>query len=45
MGNLYSAYHIAKENRHTDITCNTKEPQQEYRLGTVSNSLLGDIKI
>ena len=26
---------------HTDITCNTEEPQQKYRLGTVSNRLPG----
>ena len=27
---------------HTDITtCNTDEPQQKYRLGMVSNRLLG----
>ena len=41
MGNRYSAYHIAKDHIQTDITCNTEEPQQKYRLGTVSNRLLG----
>ena len=41
MGNAYSADHIAKDHIHTDITCNTREPQQKYRLGTVSNRLLG----
>ena len=41
MGNGYSADHIAKDHIHTDITCNTGEPQQKYRLGTVSNRLLG----
>ena len=40
MGNLYSADHIAKDHIHTDITCNTEEPQKKYRLGTVSNRLL-----
>ena len=32
MGDWYSAYHIAKDHIHTDITCNTEEPQQKYRL-------------
>ena len=41
MGNCYSADHIAEEHKHTDITCNNEEPQQKYRLGTVSNRLLG----
>ena len=41
MGNCYSTDHIAKDHIHTDITCNTEEPQQKYRLGTVSNRLLG----
>ena len=41
MGNCYSADHIAKDHIHTDITCNTEESQQKYRLGTVSNRLLG----
>ena len=41
MGNCYSADHIAKDHIHTDITCNTEELQQMYRLGTVSNRLLG----
>ena len=36
MGECYSADHI-----HKDITCNIEEPQQKYRLGTVSNRLLG----
>ena len=35
MGNRYSADRIAKDHIHTDITCNTEEPQQKYRLGTV----------
>ena len=41
MGNFYSVDHIAEDHNHTDITCNTEEPQQKYRLGTVSNILLG----
>ena len=44
MGNCYSIVHIAEDHIHTDITCNTEEPQQKYRLGTVSNSLLGVLK-
>ena len=31
----------AKDNIHTDVTCTTEESQQKYRLGTVSNRLLG----
>ena len=38
-GQLISADHIAKDHIHTDITCNTEEPQQKYRLATVSNIL------
>ena len=41
MGYCYSADHIAEDNIHTDITCNIEEPQQEYRLGMISNRLLG----
>ena len=41
MGNCYSADHIAEDHMHTDITCNIEDPQQKYRLGTVSNRLLG----
>ena len=40
MGSRYSDDHIAKDHIHTDIICNTEEPQQKYRLGTVSNRLL-----
>ena len=40
MGNCISADHIAEDHIHTDITCNTEEPQQKDRLGTVSNRLL-----
>ena len=41
MGNCNSANHIAKDHIHTDVTCNTEEPQQQkYGLGTVSNRLL-----
>ena len=32
---------MSKDHIHTGITCNTEEPQQKYRLGTVSNRLLG----
>ena len=42
MGSCYSGDHIAQDNIHTDITTyNIGEPQQKYRLGTVSNKLLG----
>ena len=41
MGNWYSADNIAKDHIHTDIPCNIEKPQQKYRLGTVSNRLLG----
>ena len=40
MGKCYSTDHIAKDHIHTDITCNTKEPQKKNRLGTVSYRLL-----
>ena len=40
-GQLIFSYHIAEDHIHTDITCNTEEPQQKYRLGTVSNRLMG----
>ena len=43
MANCYSADHNAEDNIHTDIPCNTEEPQQKYRFGTVSNRLLGKI--
>ena len=39
MGNYYSTDHIAENHIHTDITYNTEESQQKYRLGTVSNRL------
>ena len=41
MGNCYSIDHIAEEHIHTDITCSIEEPQQECRIETVSNRLLG----
>ena len=41
MGNCYSIEHIDEDHIHTDITYNTEESQQKYRLGTVSNKLLG----
>ena len=37
MGKCYSFDHIAEDCIHTDVTCNIEEPQQKYRLGTVSN--------
>ena len=43
MGKFYSADHIAEDHIHTDITCNIEEPLQKYRLGTVSNRLLGGV--
>ena len=30
MGNCYSGDYITEDHIHTDITCNTEEPQQEY---------------
>ena len=41
MGNCYSIDLIAIDHMHTGITCNIEEPQQKYRLGTVSYKLLG----
>ena len=41
MDNCYSVDHIAEDHIHTDITCNSGEPQQKYRLGTVSKLLGG----
>ena len=41
MGNCFSTDHIAENHIHTDIKCNTEEPQPKYRLGRVSNRLLG----
>ena len=32
IGNGCSADHLTKGRIHTDITCNTEEPQQKYRL-------------
>ena len=41
MGSCYSGDHIAEDHIHMDITTfNIKEPQQMYRIGTVSNRLL-----
>ena len=38
----YSGVCIAQDHMHTDITiCNIKINQQKYRIGTVSNILLG----
>ena len=41
MGNCYLIDHISEDLIHIDITCNIEESQQKYRLGTVSNRLLG----
>ena len=41
MGNCVSIDHIAEDHLHIDITGNVEKPQQTYRLGTVSNILLG----
>ena len=41
MGNCYSTDQTAEDHIHTDIACNIEEPQQKYRLGTVSNRILG----
>ena len=43
MGNYYSTDHFAEDHIHTDITCNIEEPQQKYRLRTVSNRLDGRV--
>ena len=41
MGSCNSGDQIAEVHTYTDITtCNIEEPQQKYRLGTVSNRLL-----
>ena len=38
MGSCYSGDQIAEDHIHTDIaTCDIEEPQQKYRLGTVSD--------
>ena len=41
MCNCYSIEHIAEDHLHKDITCSIEEPQQKYRLGTVSKRLPG----
>ena len=42
MGSCNSGDYIAEDHIHMDITtCNIKEPQQKYRLGMVSNIILG----
>ena len=45
MSNCYSADHIAEDHIHKDITCNIDEPQQKYRLGTVSNRFIGGLNM
>ena len=41
MGNCYSIDNSAEDHIHKDITCDIKDPLQKYRLGMVSNRLLG----
>ena len=36
----YSVDHIAEDHIHKNTTCNTEEPQQKNRIGTVRNWLL-----
>ena len=43
IGNFYSIDHIAEDHTHTNITCSIEEPQQKYRIGTVSNRLLAGL--
>ena len=46
MGSCYSDDHIARDHIHANImTCNVKEPQQKYRLGTVGNWGRGGLKV
>ena len=45
MGSCYSGDHIAEAHIHMDIkTCNIEE-QQMYRLGRVSDRLLGELNM
>ena len=39
MGSCYSADHDVEGHIQTDIPCNIEEPQQKFRLGTVSNKI------
>ena len=44
-GQLFLDDHIAEDHIHTDITtCINEDPQQKYRLGTVSNTILGSLE-
>ena len=44
MGNCDRGDHIAGNHIQTDITrCDIEDPQQKYRLGTISNRLLGGL--
>ena len=45
MGKCYSIDLTGEDHKHTDITQNTEEPQQKYRLYTVSYRLLGCLNI
>lgn len=40
MGNCFSADHIGKDHKHTNIICDIEEPKHNYRLGTTSNKWL-----
>lgn len=41
MDDCYSSDHIAEDHKHTDISYDSDEPQQKYRLGMASKTLLG----
>ena len=44
-GQLFLDDHIVEDHIHTDITtCLNGDPQQKYRLGTVSNTILGSLE-
>ena len=43
MGSCYSGERIAEDNMLTDIIPNINKSQKKYRLGTVSNILLGEV--
>ena len=46
MGNYRSGAHIAEDHIDPHKTCNIEEPQQKYRLGTVSfNRLVGSFYV
>ena len=46
MASRFSGDHIAGDHTHTGVaTCNIEETQQKYRLGTVSNRILGRLNM